>query len=455
MDTMNKRSGGKGEATKSESKSIDISEAHVPSISLSNGIFGRSGDIVRVLAYRRVSTLEQGRVGNSLDSQAEEIDHFCRVSRLPEPIDFVEMESGGAESQEKRDEMKRLLKTARKGDLVLVTKIDRFSRDIVFTISAVRGLIKNGARFLSLAERFDASTPEGEMQMAMWASIAQMERARITERTQGNRKRLRALGKFVYGRPPFGYVQARGRDSSDKPRRLEIDPEKACIVREIFDLCVNGDGIHNISRILQAKYPNIAALSVAGVLSLLGNRIYTGQLATTTVRPDGCRSRGQQLPAEWIDTHEPIVSFEVWSTAQRALDARRNYGPDCRVNSKCKDWLLRGLMRCAICDTMITAQTLGRREKRHVIGYYVCRKRTLAGRDGIKCVNAPYVRPHEADDYVGRAIAKHLRAMHSALLRPPPRVDSSPNFGEQRNQIKTARARVVQLVSKWQSWTGS
>ena len=57
------------------------------------------------------------------------------------PIDFIEVESASAESQEKRTEIARLLKMVRPGDLVIVSKLDRFSRDIVFTFSAVREIL--------------------------------------------------------------------------------------------------------------------------------------------------------------------------------------------------------------------------------------------------------------------------------------------------------------------------
>jgi DNA invertase Pin-like site-specific DNA recombinase len=95
--------------------------------------------------------------------------------------------------------------SVRPGDLVIATKLDRWSRDTLYTLASVRDIIKRGANFLSLAERFDARTPEGETQMALWASIAQMERARIKDRTEGRRKALRAAGKFVEGLPAFGY----------------------------------------------------------------------------------------------------------------------------------------------------------------------------------------------------------------------------------------------------------
>jgi hypothetical protein len=76
------------------------------------------------LAYRRVSTREQGVAGTSLDAQRTEIERYCAAHGLPDPIDHVEVESGGEESEEKRSEVMRLLASVRAGDAVLVSKID-------------------------------------------------------------------------------------------------------------------------------------------------------------------------------------------------------------------------------------------------------------------------------------------------------------------------------------------
>jgi DNA invertase Pin-like site-specific DNA recombinase len=78
-----------------------------------------------------------------------------------------------------------------------------------------------------------------------------MERARIRERTHGQKVRLRAQGKFLEGLPPFGYVRAKGRDASDKPRQLIIDPQKAPIIFEMFDRCIRGDSVDDIVRHLR------------------------------------------------------------------------------------------------------------------------------------------------------------------------------------------------------------
>src|SRR5919108_5640803 len=90
--------------------------------------------ILRVLAYRRVSTREQGVAGTSLDAQTTEIGRYCTAHALPDPIDYVEVESGGEESEEKRREVMRLLAHVRAGDAVIVSKIDRFARDMVFIV---------------------------------------------------------------------------------------------------------------------------------------------------------------------------------------------------------------------------------------------------------------------------------------------------------------------------------
>ena len=401
----------------------------------------------RVLGYRRVSTAEQGSAGTSLDGQLDELRRYAAISRLPAPIDFVEVESASAESQEKRVEIARLLKMVRPGDLVIVTKLDRFSRDIVFTFSAVREILRRGARFLSLAERFDASTPEGETQMAMWASIAQMERARIKERTEGNRRRLRSQGKFVEGGPPLGYVRARGRDGSDKPRRLEVDPVLAPAVREMFDRCNNGESLAEISTYLQSRYKGLSLFRRSWVRSALKNRIYTGQLATTAVRPSG-KQRSSQLPAQWMDTHEPIVSFEQWAMAQKSLASRRNHGANALPGSQTQDWLIRGLARCAVCNTVCCSLPRSKNSRLTHEGYYVCRLRLTFGDGKERCSEAPYLRKAETDKIVERATLKHLKTLSVSLMRPPPPRRNAPDLSEKRTKIKEARARVVSLVSR-------
>jgi DNA invertase Pin-like site-specific DNA recombinase len=430
--------GSKGQGTTARTTS------HVPSDGRTTSNAGPT--ITRVLAYRRVSTLEQGKQGNSLDSQREEIRRYCEYAKLPEPIDFEETESGSAEAQERREQVARLLKQVRRGDLVLVSKIDRFSRDIVFTISSVREITKRGARFLSIAEHFDPSTPEGETQMALWASIAQMERARIRERTEGNRKRLRAMGYFVEGKPPFGYVRARGENPGEKPRRLEIDADKAKIVREMFDLCLAGNSAVKISAILRERYPDVLSFESEWILNALKNRVYAGQLALTAVKPKGYTSTIRR-PAEWMDAHEPIVSMDNWLAAQDALLGRRSYGAVPRQESKTANWIMRGIARCAICGSTIAAAPNSNSGRHKHAGYYVCHRR-LKCKTGERCMKAPLRRQAETDEFLLNETAKHFDVIRGELLQSPV-VVQNPNadqFESKRAELIAQRERLVSLV---------
>src|SRR5678815_2181458 len=93
--------------------------------------------VKRVIAYARVSGQEQGRRGTSLDGQREEIERYCRSADLPEPKLFVEIESAGAEKLERRAVLRQLLSEIRDGDLVIVSKQDRWSRDVLFYLQSV------------------------------------------------------------------------------------------------------------------------------------------------------------------------------------------------------------------------------------------------------------------------------------------------------------------------------
>jgi len=59
------------------------------------------GTVKRFLGYRRVSTGEQGTAGTSLDGQKEELDVLAASVQSPIMLDFVEVESGAAEKEEK------------------------------------------------------------------------------------------------------------------------------------------------------------------------------------------------------------------------------------------------------------------------------------------------------------------------------------------------------------------
>jgi len=140
-----------------------------------------------ILGYARVSTEDQ-----SLDAQ---LDALKEVGAKRVYADKI---SG---SVQKRPELDRLLDQLRDGDVVVVTKYDRLARSLKDLLEIVEAIKGKGAGFRSLAEDIDTTTPAGRLVFHVFASIAQFERERISERTREGLEAARRRGR-VGGRPP-------------------------------------------------------------------------------------------------------------------------------------------------------------------------------------------------------------------------------------------------------------
>ena len=121
--------------------------------------------ILRTLAYRRVSTAEQEKGGTSLEAQTEAIAAYGRahgLPRVPSPLALDAPQSGGEESEHTRGEVPRRLANVRAAARVIGQDVDRFSRDIVFTVQRVGEPLHKNAVCVSMKQRFDSHTPNAE-----------------------------------------------------------------------------------------------------------------------------------------------------------------------------------------------------------------------------------------------------------------------------------------------------
>jgi hypothetical protein len=103
-----------------------------------------------------------------------------------------------------------------------------------------------------------------------------------------------------------------------------IEPNEAKIVREMFEWAANGWSTIRIGKQLQAQYAagGDRRYSLSWVLYTLHNPIYTGKISKTAARPTNYHG-AHPLPGEWIDAHEPIVSWDLFAVAQKALQKER------------------------------------------------------------------------------------------------------------------------------------
>src|SRR3954469_2156019 len=221
---------------------------------------------------------------------------------------------------------------------LIVHKVDRLARNRLDDATLYERLMGMGITLVSAAENIDA-TPAGRLMHGMLATFAEYYSNNLaTEIKKGlTQKHLSGGTPF---KPPLGYRAKRELVGNQDVRSVELDPERADLVRLAFELYATGDWpLHRLAAHLEElglrsrptpKRPAMP-LRMTSVHKLLTNPYYHG-----VVEYQGRRVIGR---------HEPLVSRELFDTVQAQLAARAVAGDR---PSKHKHYL-RGSLYCAEC----------------------------------------------------------------------------------------------------------
>jgi DNA invertase Pin-like site-specific DNA recombinase len=156
----------------------DIVNHHDMIVSLLNGRLEMTQRIFMKAAvmYRRVSTNEQGKSGLGMDAQGASIERFCAVEGFEVVAEFTDVASGKLSLDARAGLAAALAKAARLKCPVIVSKLDRLSRDVAF----ISGLMARGVPFV-VAELGADVDP---FVLHLFAALGQKERQLISQRTK-------------------------------------------------------------------------------------------------------------------------------------------------------------------------------------------------------------------------------------------------------------------------------
>lgn len=144
----------------------------------------------RVFGYSRVSTDAQ-----HVENQRLEI---VRAGFAVEPQRFVGENVSGASAILQRPGFMRLMDRLEKGDVLVVSRLDRLGRNAIDIMQTVAKLEAAGVRVYCLAlGGADLTSAAGQMIMGVIAAMAQFERDLIIERTMAGLARAKATGKVA------------------------------------------------------------------------------------------------------------------------------------------------------------------------------------------------------------------------------------------------------------------
>lgn len=139
-----------------------------------------------LIGYARVSTVEQ-----NLDLQRDALEKDG-CERL-----FTDSSSG---AKALRPGLEECLAYARRGDTLVVWRLDRLGRSLKNLLELVQRLDEKGVGFKSLQESIDTTTPGGKLVFHVFGALAEFERDLIRERTNAGLQAARARGRNG-GRP--------------------------------------------------------------------------------------------------------------------------------------------------------------------------------------------------------------------------------------------------------------
>jgi len=279
---------------------------------------------IAVALYCRISPRERGKEGTSIENQLYLLRRAVDYYGWTVYKEYVDELRSGTKA-EGREALSQLMLDAKAGRFqkVVVTKLDRFFRNLRLLLNYVEELDQVGVTFVSTSEGFDTSTPQGRFTLKILGVIAEWERERIIERTTEGRYQRYREGKWGPGQPLYGYRY----DPQTKEPKIREDEE--AVVRRIYQVYVYERlGFEQIARLLNSEKipPRQGA-----------NRWHKSAIRDIVTHPGykGEHPTGIKL--------EAIVSPSLWLMAQERRKTNRHLH-----RRQGSPWLLQGRVMCGL-----------------------------------------------------------------------------------------------------------
>jgi site-specific DNA recombinase len=260
--------------------------------------------------------------------------------------------------------------------VVIVSELSRIGRDTVRTPAAVLQIEEAGVEIRSYLSDTPISLADesGEIHTIFNSLAASFERRRARQRTYDALRRRAEAGAVTGGRV-FGYRNER--EGRGYVRRV-IDEAEASVVRRIFVLYAEGDGLTRIAKRLNADgvpAPRAGTGSWAptAVREIIRRPLYAGRVVwnkSQKITRHGTKAQRRRPETEWMYRDAPelrIVADDLWRAVERRRERAASSFPgvtrDGRRLSRpsgadlVSPYLLSGLALCAECGGSLVAMT--------------------------------------------------------------------------------------------------
>ncbi|MDO5788139.1 MAG: recombinase family protein, partial [Fusobacterium sp.] len=303
-----------------------------------------------VIIYNRVSTIMQDK-NESLTEQTDECIRYCNEKGYNIIKILKDVKSGTKDDREGYLELKKHIKR-RDFDILVVLETSRIARKMKELVLFFSLLNENNIDYISIREpNYNTTTPDGKFAMNIRLGLIQFERDNTAERVTDRLYFKASKGQWVNGKPPVGYKLVN--------KKLEIDEEKAEIVKTIYEDFLNGYSLNQINNKFQFSWGS------KQVKRILTNPTYKGYIRYGTRSNRKKNNREAFIVKGW---HEAIITEDKWEKVQE-MYKKLNRKP-----SETKPTLLGGLLKCKECGNNYIRKRGGSYDKNL---YYGCNLNSL------------------------------------------------------------------------------
>ena len=330
----------------------------------------KNDKLIYVVGYCRYSS--DGQREESIVAQKRAIQQYADEHGMVIIAWYIDRAISGTSAD--RKEFQRMIEDSakRKFELVLIHKLDRFSRDIYDAAHYEYALKKNGVGLFSVIERLDDS-PESTMMKSVLLGMAAYYSQNL------GRETLKGMIENAYKAmcngsiPPYGYKRIPKLDEHGLPvtnkkglplHETVLHPEQAEAVKLIFTMTLEGKQRHEIiSRLEELGYKNGKGetFKETNLDNIMRNERYTG----IYIFHYGTKKRDYDPDRDVIRNEgglPEIISKETFEAVQVILGERKRRPPAVAID----EYLLSGKIFCGECGDVYR----GQRKKRMKGGYY-------------------------------------------------------------------------------------
>ena len=319
-----------------------------------------------IIIYLRKSRTDDPAltVSETLSKHEQMLDDYCRRTwdaLVPEQNRFREVVSG--ETIEARPEIQKVLRLIEQDryKAILIVEPQRLSRGDLEDIGRISKLFRYTHTYvITLQYSYDLNDDRDRDYFERELKRGN-EYLEYSKRIMANGKILAAEnGNYIGAHPPFGYKRVKYKEGKRYVNTLEIVPEEAEIVREIFRLYADGFGAIRICNHLNqyCKPQRGKTWARSTIYNILENPIYIGLIKWQRVKTIKTVEDGEIVKHQHERTdypvypgkHEPIISDELWNAVRARQDA--NNIPRVKTFTKLKNPLA-GIVSCECGATML------------------------------------------------------------------------------------------------------